>query len=144
MSMESYTAVGRKSITMPAEIKEKWLSALRSGEYQQGFGSLCDGRGGYCCLGVLEMVVSGRVEDDALAFEPKFASFPSVEWLQEHNILFQRQSGDLANGTLRAPMLFLREERTGYEGMFNAAHVNDAGASFEQMADFLEASIEST
>lgn len=37
---------------MNAEIKKKWIEALRSGDYRQGFGGLkkedC-----FCCLGVL-------------------------------------------------------------------------------------------
>ena len=37
---------------MNKEIKEKWLSALRSGEYLQCTGKLHDGVG-FCCLGVL-------------------------------------------------------------------------------------------
>jgi hypothetical protein len=41
---------------MNAEIKQKWLAALRSGEYQQGKSALRrdeDGQRRYCCLGVL-------------------------------------------------------------------------------------------
>lgn len=42
---------------MNPEIKEKWLTALRSGDYAQGKGFLCkveeDGSKAYCCLGVL-------------------------------------------------------------------------------------------
>lgn len=42
---------------MNPEIKGKWLTALRSGDYVQGKGFLCgvkgDGSKDYCCLGVL-------------------------------------------------------------------------------------------
>lgn len=42
---------------MDAELKAKWVQALRSGEYQQCNGLLRferdDGKSGYCCLGVL-------------------------------------------------------------------------------------------
>lgn len=41
---------------MKPEIKAKWLTALRSGDYQQGKGYLrrqVDGSDQYCCLGVL-------------------------------------------------------------------------------------------
>ena len=37
---------------MNGEVKQMWVDALRSGEYQQGFGQLRVA-GGYCCLGVL-------------------------------------------------------------------------------------------
>lgn len=38
---------------MDVELGRKWVDALRSGKYQQGFGSLKTKAGGYCCLGVL-------------------------------------------------------------------------------------------
>ena len=39
---------------MNAEIKAKWVAALRSGEYRQSTRRvLSDGDGGWCCLGVL-------------------------------------------------------------------------------------------
>ncbi len=46
------------------ELKEKWLTALRSGEYAQGKGLLCkvdaEGNTRYCCLGVLLEVIHGK------------------------------------------------------------------------------------
>lgn len=38
---------------MNADIKKRWVEALRSGEYKQGFTVLHEGNGGFCCLGVL-------------------------------------------------------------------------------------------
>lgn len=38
---------------MKEEIKNKWVAALRSGEYKQGNGRLRDSANGFCCLGVL-------------------------------------------------------------------------------------------
>lgn len=38
---------------MKAEKKREWVSALRSGDYQQGTGCLRGADGRYCCLGVL-------------------------------------------------------------------------------------------
>lgn len=35
------------------ELKEKWVKALRSGEYKQGQGELRSGIHHFCCLGVL-------------------------------------------------------------------------------------------
>lgn len=46
---------------MNPEVKTQWLEALRSGEFQQGTGALCEG-GKYCCLGVLsELAVRAGV-----------------------------------------------------------------------------------
>lgn len=49
---------------MDAELKAKWVSALRSGQYQQHRdGTLYDRKtGAYCCLGVLAQV-SGLMLD---------------------------------------------------------------------------------
>ena len=44
---------------MNKEVKEKWLEALRSGEYKQGRGALRNKDDEYCCLGVLCDVVKG-------------------------------------------------------------------------------------
>lgn len=46
---------------MKAEVKEKWLSDLRSGEFDQGIAYLCQ-NGNYCCLGVL-LEGQGRLVD---------------------------------------------------------------------------------
>lgn len=42
---------------MKQEWKDKWVAALRSGEYKQGIGHLQTKDGGFCCLGVLCDVV---------------------------------------------------------------------------------------
>jgi len=41
---------------MKKEYAEKWVNALRSGEYGQCKGKLSDGNGSYCCLGVLNCI----------------------------------------------------------------------------------------
>jgi hypothetical protein len=39
---------------MKKDIKKKWIKALRSGEFKQGNGELCNiASNEYCCLGVL-------------------------------------------------------------------------------------------
>lgn len=44
-------------------IKEKWVKALRSGEYRQARGSFIDRETGeHCCLAVLGAVISGNKE----------------------------------------------------------------------------------
>lgn len=41
-----------KKFKLPKEFAEKWLAALRSGQYQKGRGSLYKNNNTYCCLGV--------------------------------------------------------------------------------------------
>jgi len=43
------------------ELKSKWLTALRSGEYEQARGDLSRGKG-FCCLGVLCQVAGLELE----------------------------------------------------------------------------------
>ena len=49
---------------------QKWVEALRSGKYQQGFQKLCTAEEKYCCLGVLcevaiqEGVISSYIRTD--------------------------------------------------------------------------------
>lgn len=46
---------------MKADLKQKWVEALRSGEYEQADGALHDARkNSYCCLGVLCVVVGAK------------------------------------------------------------------------------------
>jgi len=75
---------------MNPEVKAKWLAALRSGEYQQGTGTL-RARGRYCCLGVLCDIYSREHgiewgELDPIDWEMKFLGedcflpAPVIKW----------------------------------------------------------------
>lgn len=45
---------------LPKEFKDKWIAALRSGEYEQGAMALCyPDKKSYCCLGVAYNVFMG-------------------------------------------------------------------------------------
>jgi len=46
---------------MKSELKARWIAALRSGEFQQGYGALRS-RSGHCCLGVLCEVASIEID----------------------------------------------------------------------------------
>lgn len=50
---------------MNAELKAKWVAALRSGEYRQGQGVLKTSKGEYCCLGVLCDIRGIELDPDA-------------------------------------------------------------------------------
>lgn len=50
---------------MGADLKAKWVEALRSGKYKQGKGRLRDTDDNFCCLGVLWDVYSGEWVQDA-------------------------------------------------------------------------------
>ena len=50
---------------MDKKLKARWVAALRSGEYKQCQRVLHDGVG-YCCIGVLETILGGAPEKNAV------------------------------------------------------------------------------
>lgn len=50
---------------MTPEMKDKWITALRSGNYKQTVGGLKDAEG-YCCLGVLASINGHEPNVDGL------------------------------------------------------------------------------
>lgn len=42
-------------MAMQKDVRDRWVKALRSGDYEQGAGRLCN-KNKYCCLGVLNDV----------------------------------------------------------------------------------------
>ena len=56
---------------MNQEIKNRWVSALRSGEYKQGKGALCSINNEYCCLGVLSDLYAKEYELEWITKEYK-------------------------------------------------------------------------
>jgi hypothetical protein len=57
----------RKEYTLPREFAERWVKALRSGEYKQGTGTLGNAKDGYCCIGVACRIAGAP--DEALVGE---------------------------------------------------------------------------
>lgn len=104
----------------------KWVSALRSGKYQQGIGQL-QSDSGFCCLGVACDVFIPKSKRK-LNHDKKHmhGGFPVQQphapgWLKGINMDFQSKTG------------------------FNLANINDGGIgpikkfSFNEIADLLEA-----
>lgn len=101
--------------------KEQWIEALRSGKYKQGSGLLSRFDGSYCCLGVLCEVmqipkvastgVSGFIYGEDVAFFP-------YQYLEQSGL-------NDAHGSSKTDGLSL-------------VRMNDAGYSFEKIADAIE------
>lgn len=96
---------------MNAELKAKWLAALRSDDYKQAHGQLRD-KTGYCCIGVLCDVIdpSGWIGDDYADIETNALPTPYI------------------TGVSRQMSL-------------NLAEMNDAPHSFAEIADYIEQNI---
>lgn len=117
-------------IAMPAKLKKKWVKALRSGEYGQAEGVLCDGKGNFCCLGVLEHVaMNGEVEVDT-EYEDGFRDMPTDIFLKYANIKVTAESEPFWCDE--------REKVIGKLDLVGLASLNDNGLDFEQLADAIE------
>jgi hypothetical protein len=106
---------------MNASIKQSWIQALRSGEYQQGRESLCN-NGKFCCLGVLTNL-----------------------YIQETNQKWHHDVGGCYSFETEGGILPLSVQQwAGLDAPnpYLAGHYvsswNDEGASFEELADLIE------
>jgi hypothetical protein len=54
---------------MKRELRDRWVAALRSGEYKQGRDQLRTPGGSFCCLGVLAETVGARRDGYRYHFE---------------------------------------------------------------------------
>lgn len=109
---------------LPKEFKEKWIAALRSGEYKQGTDILYDANCDcFCCLGVAGLVCGadkGMMHQATLfgTYEPISEGgheIPAPDGLPEN--LIHRKYNDLAH---------------------TLSSMNDGGKSFSEIADWIE------
>jgi len=111
------------------EIKTKWLEALRSGKYEQGAGHLCK-NDKYCCLGVLCDIIG-------------------LDYKEENNlkVFSDKVNGDKVDKIFSLPYrilgdVHLNNPAGGYfeldGGSTSLALLNDAGKTFEEIADIIE------
>jgi len=106
---------------MPRELKEKWIAALRSGEYPQTRGVL-RGYNGFCCLGVLQEVRKIPVYEDS-----------------DGNFKYEGKGGSLGEKTCE---LFSCDAWGFVVGGSTIAELNDSGVSFTKIADLIEEHVE--
>lgn len=127
---------------MNQEVKAAWVSALRSGEYEQGIAALRSGNK-FCCLGVLCDIAIKQFDLDVEVEHKEGCSDPtccnSFEYDGEGSFL-PPSVQDWAEmpdkiGKLETPVDF-----SGATGgrLFSLYAANDAGLTFEQIADIIE------
>jgi hypothetical protein len=118
---------------MPAEMKAKWIEALRSGKYKQGAHTLFNPDSkAYCCLGVLEQVCDGEIE--ATEFE-EYETCPTPEWYKDHNVL--DVTATYSHGDTYSPT---------FEGMLTMMNdgnnaINIEQQDFSSIADWIEKNV---
>ena len=113
---------------MTPELKVKWVEALRNGKYEQTAGVLCDGRGGFCCLGVLSEVVGDEHWDGRLweNFDEEEENFTGQRFEVEELPKYALSLVGLTDSQQR----LLASMNDGSEAL--KAH------SFEEIADYIE------
>ena len=104
-------------------MNEKWIAALRGGEYAQGVGALKDSEDKYCCLGVLAEVEGAETTESENGFLLAYIEIDGEETVH-YGVL------DDAWFT----------ETTGLDttDMSNLTFINDNGGSFAEIADALD------
>jgi hypothetical protein len=121
---------------LPLEVKEKWLTALRSGEYEQTTQSLKnDGR--YCCLGVLTDILLDRINGEWVVHPSGICSLQSKDMdneLGDYEDQFLPLSVCKLTGTEHDIEVKLEPEHT--ENFIprlrvTLSELNDAGLTFE-------------
>ena len=123
---------------MKKEIADKWVAALRSGEYKQTTGKLANvERTEHCCLGVLcemaikdgvDVEVSVRLDEGDDGNDRFYTEFDKETGHPPKSV--QRWAGMAsASGRLYQPV---------YDEDTSLASLNDRGWSFEQIADVIE------
>lgn len=144
-------------LRLKPDVKNQWLAALRSGEYEQGKGVLrrvgTSGNKEYCCLGVLcELAVRsgvGQWEDDDDAPHPHASKMldttePAGE--EPATAVLTRQVVNWAfEGTLNSNEEFWAKNPTIREPrgrLVSASSANDCGQyDFNDIADMIEGSL---
>lgn len=101
---------------MDKELKEKWIAALRSGDYCQTKGKLIDEQG-YCCLGVL-CDVAGTPQNENEEF---------IDTVGQPLNEIGYSATDIYGGT--------GVSTSTRQGL---ARANDQGDTFDRIADWIE------
>ena len=109
----------KTSTQLNKKFKQKWLTALRSGKYEQGESELkTKGTQEYCCLGVACKIAGLRPSDISGRTMPSTLS-PKLQ--------------------SKLPPFFRSETvDRDHEGLATLADMNDNGSTFEEIADYIE------
>lgn len=120
---------------MKLDIATKWVTKLRSGEYEQGRGYLCDGDK-YCCLGVLcEMAVEEGIAAKVQTLSGMgYVEGTSAPWQAVLGECVQNWAG-LHGPTGKAVQMEDGQLQT-------VANLNDEGLTFAEIADIIELNAE--
>lgn len=115
---------------MKKKIKEQWIEALRSGEYQQTAGCL-HSENGFCCLGVLTDLYLKEFDEDWTAGDPSDEVL-SYHIDGEYNYLLEDVK-IWAGLDSESPMIVMQDSKKTA-----LANLNDEGKTFDEIAQIIE------
>ena len=116
---------------MNTEIKNQWITALRSGDYQQGIYNLFNGES-FCCLGVLcDLAVKAQVLS-----EPRKLYYP----LEDVDKYYYDNVWDSLPESVRIwAGLEISDPKINVSGPLRISYLNDElGYNFEHLATLIE------
>lgn len=113
---------------MNTEIKQKWVAALRSGNYNQGVNTLRKGNN-FCCLGVLCDVVDPKGWKESQLFK---TSKKYGYGINEVTSTLPYEIMQFAGLTDRNPTLTFDDKD------LMVSQLNDKGITFEEIANLIE------
>jgi hypothetical protein len=119
---------------MDTQIKQQWVTALRSGEYTQASGNLRTEEG-YCCLGVLCDLYSKDTRDSSTEWEVNHTAdarpIPFYNFMDQGSFL-PIAVKHWAGLDKASPLIYLDDVK------MDLAQVNDSGSTFTQIAQLIE------
>jgi hypothetical protein len=110
-------------VRLPKAFKEKWVKALRSGEYTQTTNGYLQDTIGYCCLGVACTLTKTQFE------------------IRNRSLIREDEFGDILND-IKVPKLLKGSADTDNEDyneiVAKLTFMNDDGRSFNTIATYIE------
>lgn len=118
--------------------KAEWIAALKSGQFAQGKECLCED-GKYCCLGLLSHLQK-RLNNSGKSFRDGELFGASELILSSDNPVFAilQGRGDVPYTVLHVIYTHDLNYPRNIHYCFSLAGLNDAGASFEEIADVID------
>ena len=134
---------------MDKDIKNEWVTALRSGKHKQSRGGLtmCDAEGNViseCCLGVLTNILAPR-----LGLETKIEYLPDAEGAEVARLSYrtpEESEYEISECHVLPQVVATHAGLDSLSGRFyvhlkqetSLSHINDTWGTFDQIADIIE------
>jgi hypothetical protein len=127
---------------MNSQIKQKWIDSLRSGKYDQTQGKLYSGDG-FCCLGVLCDIYAKEVGDKSCVKKDPSKTIDDDKWnywyFDDQSECLPECVKDWAELNEDDPVVI--NPVVGEDYVTTLAYLNDGGATFEDLAEMIEAQL---